>query len=334
MSLQIKLSDYYIAYFDILGYRGLFSGNEGQNCEIIENIITAFNKISNSINQNNSSSILQAVDLKIEKRMFSDNIVFCLSVENGASEVFRIMAFLNQICDFQKGLCLEHKIFIRGAIVKDKAYLSEHTIQGPGIIKAASMEEKDAVYPRILLDASIENAINSNCANDGISQIVGSWLKKIIQVFPDDKLFLNYLYNQKSLFDVLPELQDEKIQTSLLNQLKEISISDFTNVTVSLKNSSSTKSILEKHKNVLIEKIKQYSNYDDVKNQKEADLKERIIKKYHWVLSYHNLMCKLNDEMEFEIKYADIIDYRYGTFLIMLVDNNTGNERSDKTIEK
>ena len=43
MSLQIKLSDYYIAYFDILGYRGLFSGNEGQNCEIIENIITAFN---------------------------------------------------------------------------------------------------------------------------------------------------------------------------------------------------------------------------------------------------------------------------------------------------
>lgn len=59
MSLQIKLSDYYIAYFDILGYRGLFSGNEGQNCEIIENIITAFNKISNSINQNNSSPILQ-----------------------------------------------------------------------------------------------------------------------------------------------------------------------------------------------------------------------------------------------------------------------------------
>ena len=53
---------------------------------------------------------------------------------------------------------------------------------------------------------------------------------------------------------MLPELQDEKIQTSLLNQLKEISISDFTNVTVSLKNSSSTKSILEKHKNVLIEK--------------------------------------------------------------------------------
>lgn len=31
MSLQIKLSDYYIAYFDILGYRGLSSGNEGQN---------------------------------------------------------------------------------------------------------------------------------------------------------------------------------------------------------------------------------------------------------------------------------------------------------------
>ena len=59
MSLQIKLSDYYIAYFDILGYRGLFSGNEGQNCEIIENIITAFNKISNSINQNNSSPILE-----------------------------------------------------------------------------------------------------------------------------------------------------------------------------------------------------------------------------------------------------------------------------------
>lgn len=148
MSLQIKLSDYYIAYFDILGYRGLFFENEEQNCEIIENIITAFNKISNSINQNNSSPILQAVDLKIEKRMFSDNIVFCLPVENGASEVFRIMAFLNQICDFQKGLCLEHKIFIRGAIVKDKAYLSEHTIQGPGIIKAASYGRKRCSLPK------------------------------------------------------------------------------------------------------------------------------------------------------------------------------------------
>ena len=45
-------------------------------------------------------------------------------------------------------------------------------------------------------------------------------------------------------------------------------------------------------------------------------------------------MCKLNDEMKFEIKYADIIDYRYGTFLIMLVDNHTDNEWSDKTIEK
>lgn len=265
---------------------------------------------------------MQTVDLKIEKRMFSDNIVFCLPVANGVFEVFRIMAFLNQICDFQKGLCLEHKIFIRGAIVKDKAYLSEHTIQGTGIIKAASMEEKEAVYPRIIIDASMENSINSNSAIVYDSNIVGNWLKKIIQVFPDGKLFLNYLYEPKSLFDVMPELKDGKIQEGLLNQLKEVSISDFSTVKMSLENSSSTKSILEKHKNILIEKINKYSTYDDVKNQKEAKQRERVIKKYHWVLSYHNLMCKLYNEMDFEIKFAGIIDYRYGTDLIVLINNS------------
>ena len=31
MTLHIQLSDYDIAHSDILGYRGLFFGNEGQN---------------------------------------------------------------------------------------------------------------------------------------------------------------------------------------------------------------------------------------------------------------------------------------------------------------
>ena len=57
----------------------------------------------------------------------------------------------------------------------------------------------------------------------------------------------------------------------------------------------------------------------------QSVLRDNSVKKYHWVLSYHNLMCKLNDEMEFKIEYADIIDYRYGTLLIMLVDNHTDN---------
>lgn len=322
MSLQIKLSNYYIAYFDILGYRGLFSETEEQNCEIIENIITAFNKISNSIKQNNSSPILQAVDLKIEKRMFSDNIVFCLPVENGAFEVFRIMAFLNQICDFQKGLCLEHKIFIRGAIVKDKAYLSEHTIQGPGIIKAASMEEKDAVYPRIIIDKSIEDSLMQ--PNQVLTEYIKNWIVEIFLIFPDEKFFLNYLYPQNSLFNVIPELKDKNLQNELKNQLKLISENEANKFSNALSNLISIEKYLELHKSILLGKLSMYSNYDDVKNQKEAEQREKIIKKYHWVLSYHNLICSKYNHLEFEIKFASIIDYRYGTMLIVLVNNSVG----------
>ena len=82
MTKRIELSNYYVAYFDVLGYEEYFrkSGEDvqefiGEFCSAIDDTIAVINNML-------SSDILKLAQMNIEYRIFSDNVLVCLKKEN------------------------------------------------------------------------------------------------------------------------------------------------------------------------------------------------------------------------------------------------------------
>ena len=60
---------------------------------------------------------------------------------------------------------------------------------------------------------------------------------------------------------------------------------------------------IQKHREILIDKIKQYGNYEniDINNLNEINGREKVIKKYIWLLSFHRSICGLYELPEYDV---------------------------------
>ena len=91
---------------------------------------------------------------RIRIKIFSDNILICEEIddENPKTAVLDVLSVIDTIEDsmFNMGA-----LFVRGAVVVDKLHFSDIFVYGKALLKAYSMEDKIAVYPRIVIDPSV-----------------------------------------------------------------------------------------------------------------------------------------------------------------------------------
>jgi len=284
-----KYKEYFIGYFDILGYRDMIDWNN-QNAvkgffdklkETEEDINRLVSNFHNSAYKN---SPLQPV---IEWRMFSDNFIFFS--ENDYLQLANLLAWLQfQLsCD---------GIFIRGSLCAGFIYSDKTLLFGHGIIDAYDIENKIALVPRIVIDNSyidripksdlilklvneskenikkgnlleaeinfIKNLLNADTKEIKIKQdehLINDFLSRYTLVDFDNSLFLDYLKINQRLFseEIIPE------------HLKDIYIFlDYIN----------------KHKDIITHNIKSCSEHKDM----------RVNQKYQWCKKYHNHFCSHN----------------------------------------
>lgn len=141
------MKTYYIAYFDILGYKAFFEDNEDDIFDFLQSNIRLAKDI---VKKTKTDSIF--FDIKFIIKSFSDNFIILIEDEckdDGYKEV-KALSYLLGL--FQLRFLEQYKVLVRGSITKGKVYIDNNIVFGEGLIRAVTIEEQ-ANFPRIIIDS-------------------------------------------------------------------------------------------------------------------------------------------------------------------------------------
>ena len=144
-------SIFYVAYIDILGTKKIVENDENDN--YLNNLN---NIVHNALHDLDSHKKNYKDQLFI--KVFSDNILFAIKIdENEQKESDKVLTLLHLAGHLQTRI-LKKGYFARGAITKGEFFIDEKGlfIHGKALIDVVSLEENNAIYPRIILHPDIE----------------------------------------------------------------------------------------------------------------------------------------------------------------------------------
>lgn len=139
-------SDYYVAYLDFLGTKQYISSKDSDNH--LNDLALIYQDTINYLNFDKKDIFI---------KIFSDNILIAQKVyENSEEDKDNLLKFFN-LCMTIQNVALQRGYLIRGAIVKDKFFHNKLFVYGKALIDAVEMEEKIAIYPRIIAKENFAN---------------------------------------------------------------------------------------------------------------------------------------------------------------------------------
>ena len=162
-----KIKQYYIAYFDILGYKNFFEDKNNNALEFLQGVMAVCAKTKDEAYFN---SHLFNADFKV--KTFSDNFIILLEPPGGVPDYHVLRIFSNLLSQLQFEFLEKQSILIRGGLTKGKAYIDDSIVFGDGLIKAVELESKTAIFPRIVLDDDCfdNNTLEDLCCNSFVAK--------------------------------------------------------------------------------------------------------------------------------------------------------------------
>ena len=340
------IKKYYIAYFDILGYKDFFKSNPnkaGELLHILNQAITSSLEVIKSINE--SILVSQFANMDVEHRIFSDNILLTLEVGvDEEKERTRIYAFFVMICEIQRSFILEYGLFVRGALTVGELSVNNEYVFGNGLIEAVDMEET-TVYPRIAIsnDMLALLEVKASYTNEEYEKAI--MLEKqyndSVDISLQDRDFLSKIqklafryYFEKMLFNFLiyPSADGVKCLSYLyvfdvhsfisekdISQVTELMGKIYPKDSVRLsKQSPDIGKVLDCHKKRIEYNLIRYSDYSsiDIQNIVGFDRQERVLKKYIWSMVYHNRMCQFYNKLDYYINTQANCENRHMKMMI------------------
>lgn len=175
---EYKLQNYYLAYFDVLGYKAFFNEEESDHQKFLKDILGTLDYVKSQVNEFSSFSS------RIGLRVYSDNFLLYIK-EEGQDKViedFNALAALTSVVALiQVKILAQYRILLRGGITKGEFYVDENIIFGKGLIQAVEIESKRAIYPRVAID------VDSFCLKN-----YDSLWKSLIKKDDDGIYFVDY----------------------------------------------------------------------------------------------------------------------------------------------
>lgn len=334
------IKEYYIAYFDLLGYKEFFQNHPNEVENFLQVIHEAISLTKNYIQEVNASPVgAELGKLSIGTKVFSDNILLCLETTTTDIEYPRFLAFLTIMADIQRTFILKYGLFLRGGITIGKLSFNEDFVFGQGLVDAVELEET-AIYPRIIMGKPVldyvlqphfvkQADLNRACdienrahSGENISEEELAFCNSIMPAVDMEKLYLQWRY--QLLFPVadgavvlnylyclnINNLLNQTAIGQMLDFLKTFLPKDYQRLSRLTPNQ---KQRLEQHKAHIIQKIHEFGKYDDldISATKEANIREHILKKYLWVLTFHNYACMAYGIPDCRIKSGSTCDVRF-----------------------
>ena len=348
------IKEYYIAYFDILGYRAFFDEQPEKVPELLNAIHDVIQRTKNHIGIANQSPIMNGIgDINIHTKIFSDNILACMEASSGKLEQIRLMAFLQIVADIQRGFVNEYGLFVRGGILKGELSFNDDYVFGKGLIDVVNIEERVAIYPRIVIAADLIAYLQENpfYTQEDYTRVVGlvQRLENKETISPDEQAFLNEMYSKAFMLQILERakaaltlqwpdgnwvlcylnrtsadfLFGKAAKDSLLQMIQSVSPSDYQ---LASHPPQDFDTVLSLHKNRVEEKLKKYGKNVDIKTTevKTAEIREHVLRKYIWAMAFHNLICDFYQKPEHKILTRCNCDTRFLKMTIEVLDDETG----------
>ena len=174
-----KTDTYIVAYFDLLGVTSRIRSD-------IQKQEVSMNKLHNlytfTINQTRNIQIRG--NKEIQFKIFSDNIMIAKRISK-EKKLEDINCLLACAAHFQE-LAASDSVgwMLRGGITIGQLYIEEVMVWGEALVKAYFLEDRVAVYPRVILDSNVISEIKND-----------SLLSEFMRKDFDELMFLNYLNN-------------------------------------------------------------------------------------------------------------------------------------------
>lgn len=135
----IRLSQYYLAYIDILGIKEAIKSNKSE--EYLNNIKELYELTYSYIKVN----CPQEYFLKANIKIFSDNLVIAVQkkecYEFGTPNEIA-SCYLMIFASFFQVLALKYSLLVRGSIIVDDLYIDETFIYGKALSEAYKLESE------------------------------------------------------------------------------------------------------------------------------------------------------------------------------------------------
>lgn len=149
--LQLNSSNYVVAYLDVLGATRYMEADSEQ---FLNNLNAIYEKALDDIAFTNVVT-KKNIDIKI----FSDNILIAVRTSqndiNRAAKIEKIVELVGNIyCN-----ALDYGYLIRGGITAGKFYKNNIFVFGKALVEAVKLEEKIAIYPRVVVQEELIHSI-------------------------------------------------------------------------------------------------------------------------------------------------------------------------------
>jgi nitroreductase len=135
--------DCLVSYFDILGFRHMVEVWGPEKIRVA---------LAELLSLSSQDFPLRRVTLR-GLSTFSDHVVRTVPLDGlDADQLLATVQFeLSEIQHIQANLAIKG-IFVRGAVTRGPIYISDEIVFGPALVRAYELEQKAAIYPRIVFD--------------------------------------------------------------------------------------------------------------------------------------------------------------------------------------
>lgn len=177
----MQYEDRIVCFIDILGFKGHINQSKGNPKKIkaIADALQAIRRVLDIDSTDDADRDGAAIT------QFSDSIVISFRCD----EMSGVMHTLIKLIWTQATL-VNHGMLARGAIVRGDFIHENNIMFGQGIIDAYKAESKYAIYPRIIVDASVLH-VALNFAQHHPAQ-EAQYLADVLQKDDDGKFFIDY----------------------------------------------------------------------------------------------------------------------------------------------
>lgn len=200
---KLHTSKYCIAYLDFLGAKESMKKNDNK---FLNHLYSVY---FNALNDVAFTNVVTQKDIGI--KIFSDNILLSVKIEDDdPNRVAKIEKIINLAGNMYND-ALRHGYLIRGGISEGEFYKDDSNIfvYGKALIEAINLEEKIAIYPRIIVQSSIKesNPQYFELATDGV------WY---LNSFIFNRGFDNVSYKHNLLSMLQKNIKDEKVRQKIM----------------------------------------------------------------------------------------------------------------------
>lgn len=205
-STNYKTSNHIIAYLDILGAKQMICNDSNFN---FLNLLNMF--MEDAIEESGGGIFKHKEEIYI--KIFSDNILLAIELkENDEQRDDKITLLFNIVANIYNEI-LRYGYLMRGAIVEGDFFHNDIIVYGKALVEAVNLEEKKAIYPRILVQKELSKSLQHYLLQDRD----GLYILNIFQLSE----YFDHLSFKLELLKILEQYKDkDNIKAKIMWMIK------------------------------------------------------------------------------------------------------------------